>query len=271
MFLCYFSTVVQFDWDPVTKKPVRVSPSEIVSKIGSVVLRFVESSLLYSIMIPYDFQPFPAREITGFTDLLWWGNLANSYLVGALLKITLEGGLTAASVAMSVYTGLRTVDVNLYPLTATSSPSDFWGRRWNRLVSNGLKRAVFKPLRMGGLSRPLAALATFVASGLLHEYMLIVVAMYHPSRDGNTTAEPSYGNHLVFFLWNAVVLVLDGLLRGTKAIEWAERNIPSPLRTVLVLMTVLPVVHLFTDEYINMGFYSSFSLGFARFYRLEYI
>jgi hypothetical protein len=60
------------------------------------------------------------------------------------------------------------------------------------------------------------------------------------------------------------VLVLDGLCRGTKPIRIMEECLPQRFRTVLVLMTVLPATHLFLDQFVSIGYYSGFSLGYPR-------
>ncbi|KAJ1994049.1 hypothetical protein H4R33_000451 [Dimargaris cristalligena] len=72
------------------------------------------------------------------------------------------------------------------PFLATS-PRDFWSRRWNLLFKDTFHIVVFKPVqrRVGGtrgIAGPQApvvqfsaALAVFLFSGLLHEYILIAV------------------------------------------------------------------------------------------------
>ena len=57
------------------------------------------------------------------------------------------------------------------PLLASRSLREAWGERWNRPVHTLLKRSVYEPARRSlGLPPLSAALLTFAASGLLHEY-----------------------------------------------------------------------------------------------------
>ena len=58
------------------------------------------------------------------------------------------------------------------PLLTATSPSDFWGRKWNLIVHSVLKNGVFKPVYNFTYNRPLAVLSCFVASGLFHEWIL---------------------------------------------------------------------------------------------------
>ena len=56
------------------------------------------------------------------------------------------------------------------PLLASRSLRETWGSRWNTPVHVLLKRAVYVPARHRGASPIVASVATFIASGLLHEY-----------------------------------------------------------------------------------------------------
>ena len=57
---------------------------------------------------------------------------------------------------------------------AASTPADFW-RRWNRPAQQFFLEDVYKPL--GGPRQPIrATLATFLVSGLLHEYLFDIAA-----------------------------------------------------------------------------------------------
>ncbi len=58
------------------------------------------------------------------------------------------------------------------PLLTATSPSDFWGRKWNSIVHSVLKNGVFKPMYNFTSNRPLAVFSSFIASGLFHEWIL---------------------------------------------------------------------------------------------------
>ncbi|KAM7492747.1 hypothetical protein LguiA_035668 [Lonicera macranthoides] len=64
----------------------------------------------------------------------------------------------------------------------STSLQDFWGRRWNLMVSNTLRHTVFEPVRtacgpiLGNDWAPIpAVLASFAVSGLMHELLFFYV------------------------------------------------------------------------------------------------
>lgn len=53
--------------------------------------------------------------------------------------LALEAGTLHFGLAISLLTGKSTITVNDSPLTKSSSPSDFWGGRWNKQIHGLLK------------------------------------------------------------------------------------------------------------------------------------
>ena len=140
------------------------------------------------------------------------------------------------------------LEVSDSPLTKSTSPSNFWGRRWNALVHIVLKGGVYIPLRRNGFSKGIAALATFVASGLLHEYVLTALAFKGVLLDDHSAYTPRYGYHLAFFVWNGLILILEGIFCKHPIIQWIKKTLPMPVIVAMVLMTVLPIGHWFTGK-----------------------
>ena len=114
-------------------------------------------------------------------------------------------------------------------------------------------------------------MATFVASGCLHEYVLAVMALRGgvPNNPKGEPFTPNYGKQWIFFAWNGAVLLAEHALQGTAVIRFLQNNFPKPVRTALVLLTVIPVAHLFTDEYVHNCFYSDISMGFPRIVKIN--
>jgi Membrane bound O-acyl transferase family len=79
-------------------------------------------------------------------------------------------GLIAATMFV---TGLHCEAVMENPLMQSQSLTELWSKKWNKLVEGVLKRGVYLPLRKSGYSKNLAALSTFLASGLFHEWLLV--------------------------------------------------------------------------------------------------
>jgi hypothetical protein len=95
---------------------------------------------------------------------------------------------------------------------AATSLRDFWGRRWNRFMSGMLRDLLFTPLarRVGVV---LAALAVFVYSGVLHEFVSVL-------------ARGGYGGPTLYFLIQGGAFLAEGtrlgrrLLGGSPAVGW---------------------------------------------------
>ncbi|XP_047062534.1 acyl-CoA--sterol O-acyltransferase 1-like [Lolium rigidum] len=105
-----------------------------------------------------------------------------------------------------------------------SSLRDFWGRRWNLMVSAILRPSVYDPVRaLAGV--PAAVLATFAVSALMHEAMVYYLSLQWRS-DGMMAA---------FFLLHGVCCVLEGWC----ARRWAARGWPAPPRPVATVLVGL--------------------------------
>ena len=111
----------------------------------------------------------------------------------------------------------------------------------------------------------LAAVATFVASGVLHEYILAIISM-----EGNETTASSddsdksvrYGMHLAFFAYNAIIFTFEHLFGEVYIFKVAGRTLHPTIISLCVVCSVLPIAHWFTDEYKSTGFYSDYKVGF---------
>lgn len=262
-YAMYFCSTVQFDFDPKTQQVKRVTWSSLFRRMRVFVWLFIQTAVMCSLMIPLNFQVFP-MDRNSWLDLFHWKSLANNYVMAFHTSLCLEVGSAGIALGISTLTGIETMDLNIAPLTTSTSPSDFWGNRWNRVVSSALKRGVFIPMRKQGFSWPVAAMTTFAASGLLHEY-LIVVMLHNGTSEYLTMAF----SQLSFFIWNGVVLGIENLLRGNKSLAQVSKRLPhGPVRSFLVVLTVLPLVHLFTEIFVDNGFYNAFGRGFPKIIRL---
>jgi hypothetical protein len=125
------------------------------------------------------------------------------------------------------------------------------------------------PLIDSGISKPIAGATTFVASGLLHEYILLLFSMKFINGLGSQRYSIKFGNQFLFFVWNGLLLVLEQLTRRTAIVAWISKNLPKPIITGLVLLTVLPVAHWFTDECRDTGFFTDYARGFPRIVMLS--
>ena len=84
----------------------------------------------------------------------------------------LVGGANDLMVGAFALAGYRATDAFRYPILA-HSVLDFWSR-YNVWIHRWLKHHVFEPIGWRGRHPILAILAVFAASGLFHEYLIVV-------------------------------------------------------------------------------------------------
>jgi hypothetical protein len=104
------------------------------------------------------------------------------------------------------------------------SISEFWTGRWNRWVADWLAQIVYRPLRR---RRGVAMLATFFASGVLHELFMSVPLLI-------TTGHSIFGLPTLYFLIQAAAVMVDRRLAGGHAVIrrlllWAAVTVPAPM------------------------------------------
>lgn len=148
-------------------------------------------------------------------------------LVGALLRVELEPQFND-------------------PYLATSL-QDFWGRRWNLMVSNTLHPTVYRPVRSISARyvprrwAPIpAVLATFLVSGVMHELIFYNIGRLRPT-----------GEMIGFFLLHGASLSLEIVLK--KMCE-GKFSVPAVVSGPLTLAYVI---------------YTSFWLFFPPFLRAK--
>ncbi|KAK9091954.1 hypothetical protein Syun_026865 [Stephania yunnanensis] len=93
----------------------------------------------------------------------------------------------------------------------STSLQDFWGRRWNLMVTGILRPTVYKPVReyLGERrwAMPAAVMATFVVSGAMHELMFFYLSRKSPD-----------GGMMGFFVLHGVCLVVEITVK--KRLRW---------------------------------------------------
>lgn len=273
-FILYNAASIQFKFNRKTGDVVPFTRKEAIDKILHFARIFLETTLLYCLLLPLEYKPFPSRDVRCFRDLFFFGNLLNNYLMAYMTGVAFESGTIGLGLMFSAITGISTMEFNDHPLTRSSSPSDFWGRRWDKIVQQELRRGVFDPLRKLGFNRSVSAVGTFLASGILHEYVLFVSSYRGAGAPSDVQVfynnpqrkpfKPNFGSHLIFFAWNGAVLFAEHLLSDTSPVKWMKKNLPMPIRTALTLLTVLPISHIFTDEWVASCFYSDIAMGYPR-------
>ncbi|KAF9679367.1 hypothetical protein SADUNF_Sadunf06G0007600 [Salix dunnii] len=117
-----------------------------------------------------------------------------------------------------------------------SSLQDFWGKRWNLMVTSVLRPAVFNPVRslfsrfMTKKWTPLpAAMASFLVSGIMHELIF-----YHIGR-----RKPTW-EVTCFFLLHGVCLIIEIVIKRELNCSWGlPRVVAAPLVVGFVVVTAM--------------------------------
>ncbi|XP_059663298.1 acyl-CoA--sterol O-acyltransferase 1-like [Cornus florida] len=116
----------------------------------------------------------------------------------------------------------------------STSLQDFWGRRWNMMVSRILRPTVYEPILglstrlLGRKWAPLpATFSTFVVSGIMHELIFYYLGRVKP------TWEITW-----FFLLHGACLLIEIAIKKVVKDRWRlPRIISGPLTVVFVLST----------------------------------
>ncbi|KAJ3679859.1 hypothetical protein LUZ60_016137 [Juncus effusus] len=113
------------------------------------------------------------------------------------IYLSLEVMLSIAAILVSLLLGMELEPLFNKPYFATSL-RDFWGRRWNLMVSAILRPSVYDPLKPyfghGG-----AVMAAFAVSGIMHEILFYYMTLL-----------PATGEAMLFFFINGVCTTIEG-------------------------------------------------------------
>jgi len=126
-------------------------------------------------------------------------------------------GLADVVTGLAMQTGIDVDETFDAPYLARS-PRDFWAHRWNLYIHEFARRHCFR--QWGGQRRPLqVTLATFAASGLMHEYFVFACVGGVPRH---------FGWMMTYFVLHGVAVVAEVVARRLR---WPK----LPRRTAITL------------------------------------
>ncbi|KAI6704130.1 hypothetical protein NL676_013266 [Syzygium grande] len=116
----------------------------------------------------------------------------------------------------------------------SSSLQDFWGKRWNLMVTNILRLTVYEPVHNAALAavgRKWAALpavmAAFLVSGLMHELMFFYMGRVKPTWEV-----------MCFFVLHGACLVIEVVVKRKCGTKWRlPRALTGPTTVTFVIVT----------------------------------
>jgi hypothetical protein len=214
-----------------------------------------------SLEMNYNFEPFASSspvKLEDFhfnLDLLSPAHLGNTYCLAVLTYLTLTFGFELAVLGEQIK-GYYTPPVFSNPLFTSTSPSDFWGRKWNKMIHRILKYGAFEPARQF-VSVPAAVVFTFVVSGLVHDYSWSLIFYQHGKC--LDCFVPVLLKLTAFFAWNGVVMLLERPL-GPYVRPLTSR-LPVAVVSTLVVLTALPVSHWYSGDWAKGGYFADLSIG----------
>ena len=276
-FVFYYSAPILAKYNSKTKKYVGTN-----HVIRTMAFAKFYGWILLAGMMASAFELFPeylpalAKEPT----TVWYdwklifnlNNLKNNLLYAAFFQIYLTTFTQAMSALQMAVTLVETENVMNNPVFGATSPSNFWGRRWNLLIHDVLKRGVFLPVRRQFGSNTAALVATFAASGLFHEWLQLTLfpTWDHEVSDDGTCRllkglpddsavtilhcySPQWGASMAFFLWQAMLIAIEFAV-GPYC-KGFFLGVPAPVKTILTVVAGGCVAHWFTEPYVHSNFF----------------
>ncbi|KAL7529138.1 hypothetical protein ACHAWF_002853 [Thalassiosira exigua] len=242
------------------EKPAIATRREVLDGMAHAAKACASMTVLLSVLSPSGFLPFGETFGDDMTlgDYFRPGHLGNCFVIALFFQQALALGDACTGCSIQLFLGYRARGTMRSPLLRATSPSDFWGRRWNVLVHAVLKRGAYKPARSLKCSPAAASLAAFAASGLFHEWLVHVVLMYDRSAGVAERDAVRLGSNAAFFLWNFVVIVCERALARTEIARSIASKVPAPLVPLAIVMTSLPVAHWFGEPYLRGGFFGDY-------------
>ena len=155
--MMYYASFLDIQFDPTTNRIIRATTSDALSItqtfLKTLFLTGIVISLFRQEKLPY-FEPFPSSfdantsSWSGLFTGVFDTNIIRNNIVSALL---FQMQLTAftqslANLMISVFR-IQVKGAFYNPLFESTSPSDFWGRRWNVMVHSYLKVISYSSVR----------------------------------------------------------------------------------------------------------------------------
>jgi len=225
-------------------KPIQPPRGAMLRRTGELLLRLFALSVASSLSEPFNGYPLSAylgEPKSMLTNVL--ASYVDHVFVQTMIIWLFLSSMVDVGSLMLMAQSFMPIRAFHNPIFTSTSARIFWGRRWNIQVTVSFKRCVFTPLRKVGTPPALAALVTFVASGLFHEYQF-------------ACAFPNYrlGRITVFFVLHGLICAADALF--SKAGGKYVANVPWQLKAWFIPFVYSPTLPLFAQCWIEEGFFT---------------
>jgi len=261
-YCAYFSLPFDMMFDAKTNEPIMATEQDVRDGQVDVAKSVACIVALCSVLSPFGYAPFGESNAGEFhegivmSDYLDYRHLGNCFAIAFFFQQGLALGFCIFGNSIQTILGYKVKRSMRNPLLEATSPSDFWGRRWNVLVHAVMKRGVYKPVRKHLSSAVVASLAVFVASGMFHEWLVHICFLYN--QPSSTSTGVLLGSNVAFFVWNFLVIVGEKLVTSIKSFKSFGTMVPSIFVPFFIVMTSLPVAHWFGSPFMNGGFFGDY-------------
>lgn len=180
----------------------------------------------------------------------------------AIFQYTLATSGDGGNFVSSLLTGYEMEPFMTNPMGESETASEFWGKRWNKLIQTLLKRGIFKPLR-AMFPKWVAMAGCFAVSGIFHEWLMMIIFAPLPEDIRNEQCGQNqcykliYGSALGFFMWMGAI------------IAWEFAFLPRPyfkkspfLYKVFMGCTAMIGCPFFMAPYVHTSFFKDGFLGY---------
>ena len=276
-FAYFYACPMLMERDPKLDKFVPVTSSYILGHLkGFAVMLMINGALMSCFQLIPDIVP-PLGQGPLPPDSKWYSVntllhpqkwFLRNILFGITFQVLISLFGEGLILAQSLVTGYKTHILMDNPIFSARSPSQFWGSKWNLVIHDVLKIGVYLPLRRH-VSKQVAMLGTFVASGLFHEALLWIFSYPLDDTDGcfsDTNAasskpecyQPYFFTTTIFFLHQAFLIAVEYSPVGRLAL-WSK--VPDGVATFLTVSAGTLFGHFFAEPYWNsLGFENAMML-----------
>ena len=142
-YVAYYSSPVSFVWDEKKQRRKPAEFAKVVAFAGEVGFYFMSASIVLSFLKHYDYRPF-GGDITQYDkfhfgwNLLSLQHLGNAYCHSLLVYLTLNTGFNLNALNEMIK-GADVMRIFNSPFLKSTSPTEFWTKRWNLMTQNLLK------------------------------------------------------------------------------------------------------------------------------------
>ena len=251
-------------------RTIKACPEELGNRLKCLISKVAAGALLFSIVPPPPAHA-PAKDEFAFGPGEWfsWKMCLHGYTYIWALYVFLGVAVDVGALP-TLLKGISPMPGFDNPLLASTCSRELWGSRWNMSIHTLIKRSVFKPVAFSmGLGHVVGSISTFLASGLLHEYIFALQFGPHHSTNSQVAPIPDFYEpcrSTFFFLIMGGVMLLEQKLADLFHEQKQQplmRGFPAPVVVALhVALNAKPFAALFIHPWIASGLFHSIAKMF---------